>query len=390
MTIREGQYAEDGENASPGAANEDGAAILDAMVEEIRRHTVLGPHYPETIALWIFHAHAIDAFRYSARLSVRSPVPNCGKTTLQAVIRALCGERGRLYSNLTIAAFFRFVDGASKAGALPPVMIIDEVDTFISQDRKEVVGILNSGHDREGANILRCLNQEANHEPRSFSTWAPVVLGGIGALPAAPLESRCIVINLDRKRTDEQVEKFREAGKARCAALASQAAAWCQDHLDELRNAEPEVPPGLYDRARDSWETLIAIADAAGGRWPEIARTAALTLNGEAEDPSEGVMLLRDSRDAFTAGMDRITSASLLAHLHGLTERPWGAEGVGGVPSFHSRQLCKLLKGFQIRPKDIRLPGGNVQKGFLRSQFEDAWARYLPIGATGEGEPVAV
>ena len=219
MTTPEKVYFEEAADESAEAIV-DGAAILDQMVEEIRRHTVLGPHHPETIALWIFHAHAIDAFRYSPRLSVRSPVPNCGKTTLQAVIRALCGERGRLYSNLTIAAFFHFVDGASKAGALPPVMIIDEVDTFISEDRREVLGILNSGHDREGANILRCLNQEANHEPRSFSTWAPVVLGGIGALPAAPLESRCIVINLIRKRPDEQVEKFRHAGKARCEALA--------------------------------------------------------------------------------------------------------------------------------------------------------------------------
>jgi hypothetical protein len=214
-----------------------------------------------------------------------------------------------------------------------------------------------------------------------------VVLGGIGDLPAAALESRCIIISLMRKRPDEHVEKFRDAGKARCEALARQAAVWCQDHLDELRNAEPEVPPGLYDRARDSWETLIAIADAAGGRWPEIARTAALTLNGQAEDPSEGVMALRDIRDAFIAGMDRITSASLLTHLHGLTDRPWGAEGVGGVPTFQSRQLGKLLRGFQIGTKDIRLPGGSVQKGFLRTQFEDAWARYLPTEANEEAEP---
>jgi hypothetical protein len=78
-------------------------------------------------------------------------------------------------------------------------------------------------------------------------------------------------------------------------------------------------------------------------------------------------MLLRDIRRAFTTGMDRITSASLLAHLHGLTERPWGADGgAGAAPAFQSRQLGKLLRDFQIGTKDIRLPGGNVQKGFLR------------------------
>jgi hypothetical protein len=358
------------------------------MVREIRKHVILDKHLAETVALWIVHAHAIDAFRYSPRLSVRSPVPNCGKTTLLAVIRALCGERGKLVSNLTIAAYFRYVDGASKNGATPPIMLIDEVDTFFAEDRKEVFGILNSGHDREGARILRCLNSEANHEPREYSTWAPLVLGGIGGFGeglqvAAALETRCIVINLHRKRPEDKVEKFLDEGKARCRKLAEAAAAWSAHNIGRLRRAEPEPSYGLYDRALDSWSTLFGIADAAGGPWPEIARDASAFLNGEAEDPSESIMLLRDIRPAF-AGSDRISSASLLDYLHKLDERPWGASvPFGGQHPWGFKQVGKILTSFRIKSQPIKFPGGRVERGFYKKQFEDAWASYLP----GEPEP---
>jgi putative DNA primase/helicase len=42
----------------------------------------------------------------------------------------------------------------------------------------------------------------------------------------------------------------------------------------------------LHDRAADNWRPLLAIADAAGGAWPERARKAALTL-AAADDQSK-------------------------------------------------------------------------------------------------------
>ena len=39
-----------------------------------------------------------------------------------------------------------------------------------------------------------------------------------------------------------------------------------------------------------------------------------------------------------------------------------------------------MLKPFGIAPEVIRLPGGGTPRGYLRSQFEDAWERYLSAG----------
>jgi hypothetical protein len=51
----------------------DGAALLDAIVAQLRRYLVLPEHGPEAVALWILHAHALDAFQCSPILALLSP-----------------------------------------------------------------------------------------------------------------------------------------------------------------------------------------------------------------------------------------------------------------------------------------------------------------------------
>ncbi|MEK7838677.1 MAG: DUF3631 domain-containing protein, partial [candidate division NC10 bacterium] len=50
-------------------------------------------------------------------------------------------------------------------------------------------------------------------------------------------------------------------------------------HVDRLRAADPFVPDGVGDRVADNWRPLLAIADAAGGRWPAEARKAATEIS---------------------------------------------------------------------------------------------------------------
>ena len=58
-----------------------------------------------------------------------------------------------------------------------------------------------------------------------------------------------------------------------------------------------DFPEGLSDRAEDSWEPLLIIAEAAGGRWPERARAATQALSTEEDTTqSRGIDLLGDVR----------------------------------------------------------------------------------------------
>src|SRR5437764_7932882 len=59
----------------------DGAQLLAGLLRAVSRYMVMEPGAAECVALWAVHAHALDAFGITPRLSITSPRPQCGKTT---------------------------------------------------------------------------------------------------------------------------------------------------------------------------------------------------------------------------------------------------------------------------------------------------------------------
>ena len=144
---------------------------------------------------------------------------------------------------------------------------------------------------------------------------------------------------------------------------------------------DPDVPAALNDRAADNWRPLLAIADAAGGEWPVIARKASLALATEQNDDSIDVQLLRDIRAIFDErGVDRLASQDLVTALVALQDRPW-SEWKGKPMTANA--LSRLLKKFSIYPNSIRIGPStkDTPKGYMRVRFEDAWSRYAPLPA---------
>ncbi|MDP1086397.1 DUF3631 domain-containing protein, partial [Klebsiella pneumoniae] len=79
----------------------------------------------------------------------------------------------------------------------------------------------------------------------------------------------------------------------------------------------------INDRAGDNWEPLLAIADQAGGDWPDRARAAALALSGApAEAESIRTMLLADMRRLLIEHR-ALSSTDLAEKLGDIEERPW-------------------------------------------------------------------
>ena len=90
---------------------------------------------------------------------------------------------------------------------------------------------------------------------------------------------------------------------------------------------------------------------------------------------SVGIELLRDIQEIFDIqNFDRIGSAELIQRLCDDEEKPWATFNRGA--SISPRQIAKRLKDFGISSHTIRL-GFSTAKGYLKSQFTDAFARYL-------------
>jgi putative DNA primase/helicase len=345
----------------------DGGELLTDIEKLFRRYIVMPTGAGEALALWTMHAWTMDAGDISPFMALVSPTKRCGKTNVLTILYYLT-PRSELASNISPSALFRYIEDVR------PTLLIDEADSF-AKENEELRGILNSGHTRTGANVIRSVEVNGEHKPRRFSTWAPKAIATIRAL-ADTLEDRSIVVMLQRKPPTATVARLRKRDGEEFEILRRKAARWAADNFDHLARPEldPAMPEVLNDRAADNWRPLLAIADLAGGDWPSRARDAACILSGDGHDSAVNVEILADIKAAL-GDHDAIFSADLVTKLAVDPERPW-AEWNRGKP-LTQKQLAGLLKPFGIISESIRT-GDRTGKGYKRAVFEEAWERYLP------------
>jgi hypothetical protein len=356
------------DDPEPWPENIDGASLLDDAVSILRRFVVLPRHAAEAVALWILHAHALEAFSISPLLTINSPTKRAGKTLVLEVVSLLVPRR-LFTSNISPSALFRVVDGFT------PCLLIDEADTFL-RDSDELRGILNASHRKASAYVVRCVGDE--HETAFFVTWCPKAVALIGKLPGT-LEDRSILISMKRKAPKEDVEMFRaDRAALELPDFKRKALRWAADNVDALRKADPKTPSVLNDRAADNWRPLLAIADLAGMAWPDAARAAAEKLSGSVDEGenSAAIQLLADLKTIFEERGDRLPSSMICEALADMENRPW-PEWRRGKP-ITQRQLAKLLSSFDIAPLTIRTASG-TPRGYLVGQFTDPFSRYLAL-----------
>jgi hypothetical protein len=199
-----------------------------------------------------------------------------------------------------------------------------------------------------------------------------VALAGIGKMPDT-IEDRAVVVQMRRRTSDEQVRPYRERRDGHVLQqMHERLSKWVGQVLTDLLQAEPDMP--VEDRAADTWEPLVAVADQAGGSWPARARAVCLAMtaaaDGEAAEASWGVRLLSDIRHVITGP---ISSADLVEALRKMDEAPWGAF------ELNQRDLARRLAPYGIKPRQLpRARADRQARGYTPELFTDSWARYLP------------
>jgi hypothetical protein len=321
----------------------------------------------------VIFTHAFDAFDFSPRLVISSAEKRSGKTRLVEVLDRIV-PKPLFVSGITGAALLRVIDKHA------PCMLLDEIDTMMKGDaelREVLRGLINSGFDRPGARFIKNVPiPGGGYEPLAFSTWCPMLLAGIGKLPDT-VADRSIPIEMGRKRSDEKVKPLRASDGDELRRIGRKVARWVIDNLGALREARPEPPTQIHDRAADAWSPLFAIADFAGGTWPERARLAAIELSADGEDAmSSGVLLLADLRELFANQPSGVLfTREILKALHADETRPW-PEWKNGRP-ITERQLAALLKPYKVKPRTVRR-GIETEKGYRLDWFAALFASYLP------------
>jgi hypothetical protein len=331
-----------------------------------------GKHEHTAAALWAVHCHMMDRWESTPRFACLSPEPGSGKTRVLEILELLV-PRPVAAINVSPAYLFRRV--ADENG--PPTILFDEIDTVFgpkAKDNEELRAFLNAGH-RRGAVAGRCVVRGKTIETEDLPAYCAVAVAGLGWLPDTIL-SRSVIVRMRRRHAGETVEPFRHRQHGRLGGeIRRRIELWAATQ-PEVIAAWPELPSTIQDRDADVWEALIAVADLAGGGWPKLAREAAVALVAASKeaDQSLGVRLLADTQTIF-AGEKMLPSKVPLDRLLGMEESPWA--DIRGKP-LDQRGLAHRLRQYGIKSKTIRVGGDNTPKGYVRTDFLDAWARYVP------------
>lgn len=346
----------------------DGAQVLDELREALTKYVVFAnAHAAAAVTLWVATTHAVPAFEFAPRLVLTSPEKRCAKSRTLDVVAGTC-HRPLVSINATVAAIYRSLDAEH-----PPTLIIDEADAIFGSKRaaennEDLRALLNAGHQR-GRPALRCVGPQ--QMPTAFNTFAMAAIAGIGSMPDT-ITDRAVNVTMRRRKHGEHVAQFRSRRDGPVLArVRDRLALWATEHIAALGQAEPTMP--VDDRAADTWEPLIAVADAAGGHWPDTARAACVALVTDAaaadEDRQLSTKLLTDIRDLFAEKhVPFIPSMELIRELRAIEESPWADEDLS------PRKLAQWLKDFGVTSS--RNAAGTV-RGYRLHDLDDVFTRYL-------------
>jgi hypothetical protein len=221
-------------NVEPWPDPVDGDSLIPDIIRKIRKHVVMSHENALAIALWIMLAWVHEEVAtHSPILDITSAEPESGKSTTLGLISFLLP---RCVSSVEIseAALYRAIE------LWAPSFAIDEFDSvLVGDDKTGLRSVINSGHTR-GQTVVRCVGEDKT--PQQFKTFAPKCIGMIGRKMPPATMSRCIVVELRRRKKDERVEKFKHVDDAELGDLRGRLLRWSMDNERRCARAPSPCP----------------------------------------------------------------------------------------------------------------------------------------------------
>jgi hypothetical protein len=351
-----------------------GHVLLAELAALVDKHVVCDDHCKTAIALWILLTYLIDSVNIMPLLAITSPEKRCGKSRLLTLLLKLV-RRPLPGVSLTAATVYRAIE------KWRPTLLVDEADGVLKDsrghDNLELRSVVNSGHTRELAYVPRC--EGDSHEVRKFSTWAPKAIALIGRMPDSMFD-RSIPIPMKRKTKADAIARIGETPAGTFAEIQSKIVRFVEDNAAAIGSAVPPLPPGLNDRAEDCWLPMFAIADAAAGVWPDLARKAALALSADTDDSDTfTTKLLRALKKDFEDQNQNSdhgfqSTQDICTHLNQDKEAPWNsAKYKNGITD---ELLARRLSPYHVKSEQPTI-AGKRQRGFWWKKLKPVFDRYL-------------
>jgi hypothetical protein len=167
--------------------------LLSDIRSFIHRYIDLSPTFEKVATYYVILSWLYDAFNELPYLRLRGDF-GTGKTRALLVIGSICYKPFFASGASTVSPIFHTLD------AFRGTLIFDEADFRFSDEKAEIVKILNNGNVR-GLPVLRTImNRQKEFNPQAFQVFGPKIVATRGRYDDKGLESRFITEDMGARR----------------------------------------------------------------------------------------------------------------------------------------------------------------------------------------------
>jgi hypothetical protein len=235
---------------------------IDSFID---KYVTLSDEFRSTLASYLMLSWVYDAFNELPYLRFSGDFGS-GKSRALLVAGALAQKSLNAGGASSISPVFHILD--TYRGTL----LFDEADMRFSDEKSEVVKILNSGNQRGFPLLRSVMNDRKEWEPRAFLVYGPKIVGMRGSYQDQALESRFLTEEMNRNTVLPHVpvslprEFYEETKRLRRKLLTYRLEHYL--YFRDLKHEQNEVP----GRLRQILLPLLAVAPT------ETARDAVLKV----------------------------------------------------------------------------------------------------------------
>lgn len=243
----------------------DEAALVSRIRDFVRRHVEVSEDFELIATYYVLFTWIYDAFHEVPYVRVRGGYGS-GKTRFLLTVGSLCRLPIFASAASTVSPIFRLVD------AFRGTLILDEGDFRYSDEKSEIVKILNNGNAR-GFPVLRTeVSSKREFDPRAYHVFGPKIVATRGFFQDRALESRCVTEDMRSGTLRREIplnldERFHEQARE----LRNQLLLYRLRHLNDVREDTRAGAEDLEPRLRQIFGPLVSIITDAANRARVVA-----------------------------------------------------------------------------------------------------------------------
>lgn len=239
--------------ASEPCIYETEEALLADIERFIHRYVDLSPTFEKIASHYVLLTWVHDAFSELPYLRLRGDFGS-GKTRALLTIGSLCYKAFFASGASTVSPVFHTLD------AFRGTLILDEADFRMSDERADIVKILNNGNVR-GMPILRTMmNRQREFNPQAFQVFGPKIVATRSSYDDKGLESRFVTEEMGGRplRADIPIN-LPDAFRAKAQELRNKLLLYRFHHRQDVKLDDSLIDPSLEPRLNQILLPLLSI-----------------------------------------------------------------------------------------------------------------------------------